>query len=63
MGDVHLYLLSQGEHGLLHQVAEENDALEDGFVGLLEELLLVAGWQVVHELRLLLHVELLPNVH
>lgn len=36
MGNFHLYLLSEREKRLLHEVVEEEELLEDGLVGLLE---------------------------
>lgn len=62
MRDLHLYLLSQGEQRLLHEMVEEKHLLEDGLVGLFEIVSPEGSWQLGHKLHLLLNIEQLLDV-
>ena len=62
VADAHLYLLRQGKEGLLHQVVEKGDLFEDGFVGLLQHLLLEAARKLLDEILLLFEAELFLDV-
>jgi hypothetical protein len=62
VADAHLYLLRQGKEGLLHQVVEKGDLFEDGFVGLLQHLLLEAARKLLNEILLLFEAELFLDV-
>lgn len=58
----HLYLLSQGVEGLIHQIVEEGQLIEDVLVGFLQHFLLEASWQLLNEGFFLLQAELLLDV-
>lgn len=55
-------MLSKCIEGLIHQVAEEGQMVEDASIALLEIILLEIAWQLLQEVILLLKVELLPDV-
>ena len=63
VGDLGLYFLSQREEGFLHHVVKEEQALEDYLVGLFQIVYPVGSRQLVHELLLLLNIELLLYIH
>lgn len=62
MTDAHLNMLSKGIEGLIHQVAEEGQMVEDASIAFLQIILLEIAWQLLQEIIFLLKVELLPDV-